>query len=121
NFTNSGTIQSSNYGVNIENGAAIKTLTNSGAIQSSSNNAINVAADVNIKTLINESGGSIIASSASANAINFAQGTSTTIFKNEGTIQGGSNTASVNLGTNNQNGVTIETFSNSGIIGNGTS
>ncbi|EPM9377018.1 beta strand repeat-containing protein, partial [Campylobacter jejuni] len=40
---------------------------------------------------------------------------------NQGTLIGGNNAASVQLGANNNNGVTIETFNNQGIIGNGSS
>lgn len=45
---------------------------------------------------------------------------STSTFLNKGTLIGGNNTASVQLGARN-NGVTIETFNNQGIIGNGSS
>ncbi|EQA8510786.1 autotransporter outer membrane beta-barrel domain-containing protein, partial [Campylobacter jejuni] len=72
-------------------------------------------------TLVIESGGTITISNGGQQAVNFTQGSSTTTFKNQGTLIGGSNAASVNLGTNNQNGATIETFTNEGIIGNGSS
>ncbi|EIJ4041851.1 hypothetical protein K9T45_001717, partial [Campylobacter jejuni] len=118
-FSNTKTIKSnSGQGVNVSSGTSIENFSNSGTIQSS-NYGINVAANANIKTLNNESSGSIIASSA--NAINFTQGTSTSTFLNKGTIQGGSDTASINMGESDSNGVTIETFTNEGIIGNGTS
>ncbi|MGG43772.1 autotransporter, partial [Campylobacter jejuni] len=66
-------------------------------------------------TLVIGSGGTITISNSQA--VNFTQGSSTTTFKNQGTLIGGNNTASVNIGTNNQNGATIETFDNQGIIG----
>ncbi|MGI7070939.1 hypothetical protein ACNGFZ_06370, partial [Campylobacter jejuni] len=72
-------------------------------------------------TLIVESSGTIQVSGNNNKAVDFTQGSSTTTFKNQGTLIGGSNAASVNLGTNNQNGATIETFTNEGIIGNGSS
>ncbi|HIC6787609.1 TPA: autotransporter outer membrane beta-barrel domain-containing protein, partial [Campylobacter jejuni] len=58
---------------------------------------------------------------SNSQAVNFQPSSSTTTFKNQGTLIGGNNAASVNLGTNNQNGATIETFANEGIIGNGSS
>ncbi|EPB7480526.1 hypothetical protein ACRR5M_001779 [Campylobacter jejuni] len=72
-------------------------------------------------TLVIESGGTITISNGGQQAVNFTQGSSTSTFLNQGTLIGGSNAASVNLGTNNQNGATIETFTNEGIIGNGSS
>ncbi|HIC6995643.1 TPA: hypothetical protein ACW31O_001676, partial [Campylobacter jejuni] len=78
-------------------------------------------------TLIIGSSGSITISNPTSNsnknkqAILFQTGSSTTTFKNQGTLIGGSNTASVQVSANSSNGATIETFSNSGIIGNGTS
>ncbi len=72
-------------------------------------------------TLVIESGGTITISNGSQQAVNFAQDSSTSTFLNQGTLIGGNNTASVQLGANNNNGVTIETFNNKGIIGNGSS
>ncbi|HAA1889304.1 TPA_asm: hypothetical protein GD948_08635, partial [Campylobacter jejuni] len=72
-------------------------------------------------TLIIESGGTITISNGSQQAVNFTQDSSTSTFLNQGTLIGGNNTASVQLGANNNNGVTIETFDNQGIIGNGSS
>ncbi|HED0750908.1 TPA: hypothetical protein R4L95_000356, partial [Campylobacter jejuni] len=72
-------------------------------------------------TLVVESSETIQVSGNNNKAVDFTQGSSTTTFKNQGTLIGGSNAASVNLGTNNQNGATIETFTNEGIIGNGSS
>ncbi|EOG9295068.1 hypothetical protein ACLK99_001769, partial [Campylobacter jejuni] len=55
-------------------------------------------------------------------AVNFQPNSSTSTFLNQGTLIGGNNTASVQLGgANNNNGATIETFDNQGIIGNGSS
>ncbi|MEL1141878.1 hypothetical protein AADW35_09130, partial [Campylobacter jejuni] len=54
-------------------------------------------------------------------AVNFQPNSSTSTFLNKGTLIGGNNTASVQLGANNNNGVNIETFDNQGIIGNGSS
>ncbi|HEG5773834.1 TPA: hypothetical protein SE213_001804 [Campylobacter jejuni] len=72
-------------------------------------------------TLVIESGGTITISNGEQQAVNFTQNSSTSTFLNKGTLIGGNNTASVQLGTNRGNGVTIETFNNQGIIGNGSS
>nr|HDV6555478.1 hypothetical protein [Campylobacter jejuni] len=72
-------------------------------------------------TLVIESGGTITISNGGQQAVNFTQDSSTSTFLNKGTLIGGNNTASVQLGANNSNGVTIETFDNQGIIGNGSS
>ncbi|EOJ8291454.1 beta strand repeat-containing protein, partial [Campylobacter jejuni] len=72
-------------------------------------------------TLVIESSGTITISNGGQQAVNFQPNSSTSTFLNQGTLIGGSNAASVNLGTNNQNGATIETFTNEGIIGNGSS
>ncbi|EAH8619837.1 hypothetical protein EVW73_07760, partial [Campylobacter jejuni] len=72
-------------------------------------------------TLVIESGGTITISNGSQQAVNFTQDSSTSTFLNQGTLIGGNNTASVQLGANGGNGVTIETFNNKGIIGNGSS
>ncbi|EQC3699888.1 autotransporter outer membrane beta-barrel domain-containing protein, partial [Campylobacter jejuni] len=73
-------------------------------------------------TLVIESGGTITISNGGQQAVNFTQGSSTSTFLNQGTLIGGNNTASVQLGgANTNNGVTIETFNNQGIIGNGSS
>ncbi|HFF9297121.1 TPA: beta strand repeat-containing protein, partial [Campylobacter jejuni] len=72
-------------------------------------------------TLVIESGGTITISNGEQQAVNFTQNSSTSTFLNKGTLIGGNNTASVQLGANNNNGVTIETFNNQGIIGNGSS
>ncbi|MFH5221123.1 hypothetical protein [Campylobacter jejuni] len=72
-------------------------------------------------TLVIESGGTITISNGGQQAVNFTQDSSTSTFLNQGTLIGGNNTASVQLGANGNNGVTIETFNNQGIIGNGSS
>ncbi len=72
-------------------------------------------------TLVIESSGTITISNGGQQAVNFTQNSSTSTFLNKGTLIGGNNTASVQLGANNNNGVTIETFNNQGIIGNGSS
>ncbi|MFH5318790.1 hypothetical protein ACHIUY_08790, partial [Campylobacter jejuni] len=72
-------------------------------------------------TLVIESGGTITISNDNQQAVNFQQNSSTSTFLNKGTLIGGNNAASVQLGASNNNGVTIETFDNQGIIGNGSS
>ncbi|HED1003075.1 TPA: hypothetical protein R4N25_001650, partial [Campylobacter jejuni] len=72
-------------------------------------------------TLVIESGGAITISNGRQQAVNFTQDSSTSTFLNQGTLIGGNNAASVQLGANNNNGVTIENFNNQGIIGNGSS
>ncbi|EAK8193741.1 autotransporter outer membrane beta-barrel domain-containing protein [Campylobacter jejuni] len=72
-------------------------------------------------TLVIESGGTITISNGEQQAVNFTQNSSTSTFLNQGTLIGGNNAASVQLGANQNNGVTIETFNNQGIIGNGSS
>ncbi|EDP4392990.1 hypothetical protein FW421_03210, partial [Campylobacter jejuni] len=72
-------------------------------------------------TLVIESGGAITISNGSQQAVNFQPNSSTSTFLNKGTLIGGNNTASVQLGADRNNGVTIETFDNQGIIGNGSS
>ncbi len=73
-------------------------------------------------TLVIESSGTITISNGGQQAVNFQPNSSTSTFLNKGTLIGGNNTASVQLGgANNNNGATIETFDNQGIIGNGSS
>ncbi|ECH3579810.1 hypothetical protein FO089_09165 [Campylobacter jejuni] len=72
-------------------------------------------------TLVIESGGTITISNGGQQAVNFQQNSSTSTFLNKGTLIGGNNAASVQLGVSRNNGVTIETFNNQGIIGNGSS
>ncbi|EHX1695746.1 autotransporter outer membrane beta-barrel domain-containing protein [Campylobacter jejuni] len=72
-------------------------------------------------TLVIESGGTITISNGRQQAVNFTQDSSTSTFLNQGTLIGGNNAASVQLGASQNNGVSIETFDNQGIIGNGSS
>ncbi|ECX4075688.1 hypothetical protein F6E03_06705 [Campylobacter jejuni] len=72
-------------------------------------------------TLVIESSGTITISNGGQQAVNFQPNSSTSTFLNKGTLIGGNNTASVQLGANGNNGVNIETFDNQGIIGNGSS
>ncbi|HEH5763670.1 TPA: hypothetical protein SHJ04_000309 [Campylobacter jejuni] len=72
-------------------------------------------------TLVIESGGTITISNGNQQAVNFQPNSSTSTFLNKGTLIGGNNAASVQLGASRNNGVTIETFDNKGIIGNGSS
>ncbi|EAL5360286.1 hypothetical protein DQO34_07070 [Campylobacter jejuni] len=72
-------------------------------------------------TLVIGSGGSITISNAVNQAVNFQASSSTSTFKNQGNLIGGSNTSSVQVGVNKSGGATIKTFTNEGIIGNGSS
>ncbi|EAI1359425.1 autotransporter outer membrane beta-barrel domain-containing protein [Campylobacter jejuni] len=72
-------------------------------------------------TLVIGSGGTITISNGGQQAVNFTQNSSTFTFLNKGTLIGGNNAASVQLGASQNNGVSIETFDNQGIIGNGSS
>ncbi|WP_052822858.1 autotransporter outer membrane beta-barrel domain-containing protein [Campylobacter jejuni] len=95
------------------------TNSNNKTISSLQNSTQTVSGTGN--TLVIESGGTITISNGRQQAVNFTQGSSTSTFLNKGTLIGGNNTASVQLGANQNNGVTIETFDNQGIIGNGSS
>ncbi|MCW1315952.1 hypothetical protein OLO85_00460, partial [Campylobacter jejuni] len=86
-------------------------------INQSLNNTHTVTGADNI--LVIGSGGTIQVSNSQA--VNFTQGSSTSTFLNQGTLQGGSGTSSVQVGVNNSGGATIQTFENSGIIGNDSS
>ncbi|MBZ7936658.1 hypothetical protein H2279_08540, partial [Campylobacter sp. B0100352/1] len=92
--------------------------TTCGTVSSAQNTAITVSETGNTSLTITSSG-SVKPSGDNNIAINFQNGSSLTNFKNEGTIQGGSNTASIEIGKSN--GATITTFENSGIIGDGKS
>lgn len=72
-------------------------------------------------TLVIESNETITISNGGQQAVNFQPNSSTSTFLNKGTLIGGNNTASVQLGASGNNGVSIETFNNQGIIGNGSS
>ncbi|HEC2817231.1 TPA: hypothetical protein R2M39_001601, partial [Campylobacter jejuni] len=96
--------------------ASIYQNTNT-TINQSLNNTHTVTGADNI--LVIGSGGTIQVSNSQA--VNFTQGSSTSTFLNQGTLQGGSGTSSVQVGVNNSGGATIQTFENSGIIGNDSS
>ncbi|EOG4054637.1 autotransporter [Campylobacter jejuni] len=93
-----------------------RSSSNSTTISSLKNQTQNVSNSGN--TLIIEKNGTITISNGGQQAVNFQTGSSTTTFLNQGTLIGGNNTASVQLGTIRNNGVTVETFDNQGIIGN---
>lgn len=96
-----------------------KSSNNNKTISSLQNSTQTVSGTGN--TLVIESGGTITISNGGQQAVNFQPNSSTSTFLNKGTLIGGNNTASVQLGANTNNGVTIETFDNQGIIGNGSS
>ncbi|ECZ1246204.1 hypothetical protein F7518_06920, partial [Campylobacter jejuni] len=102
--------RSASRSTNSNNKTTISSLQNSTQTVSNTGN-----------TLVIESGGTITISNGRQQAVNFTQDSSTSTFLNQGTLIGGNNAASVQLGANNNNGVTIETFNNQGIIGNGSS
>lgn len=102
--------RSASRSTNSNNKTTISSLQNSTQTVSNTGN-----------TLVIESSGTITISNDEQQAVNFTQNSSTSTFLNQGTLIGGNNTASVQLGASNNNGVTIETFNNQGIIGNGSS
>ncbi|EAL9722667.1 hypothetical protein D0W26_02830 [Campylobacter jejuni] len=97
----------------------LQTSNNKTTISSLQNSTQTVSNTGN--TLVIESSGTITISNGSQQAVNFQLNSSTSTFLNKGTLIGGNNAASVRLGANGNNGVTIETFNNQGIIGNGSS
>ncbi|HEH3662686.1 TPA: hypothetical protein SGY31_001260 [Campylobacter jejuni] len=99
--------------------ASRSTNSNNKTISSLQNSTQTVSNTGN--TLVIESGGTITISNGGQQAVNFQPNSSTSTFLNKGTLIGGNNAASVRLGANKSNGVTIETFNNQGIIGNGSS
>lgn len=99
--------------------ASRSTNSNNKTISSLQNSTQTVSNTGN--TLVIESGGTITISNGNQQAVNFQPNSSTSTFLNQGTLIGGNNAASVRLGANRSNGVTIETFNNQGIIGNGSS
>nr|WP_216681601.1 autotransporter outer membrane beta-barrel domain-containing protein [Campylobacter novaezeelandiae] len=103
--------------VNLKSRSASVYQNTNTTINQSLNNTHTVTGAGN--TLVIGSGGTIQVSNSQA--VNFQAGSSTSTFLNQGTLQGGNNTASVQVGANKQNGVTIETFTNEGIIGNDSS
>ncbi|EQC3238763.1 autotransporter outer membrane beta-barrel domain-containing protein [Campylobacter jejuni] len=104
--------RSASRSTNSNNKTTISSLQNSTQTVSNTGN-----------TLVIESSGTITISNGNQQAVNFQPNSSTSTFLNKGTLIGENNTASVQLGAsnNNGNGVSIETFNNQGIIGNGSS
>ncbi len=102
--------RSASRSTNSNNKTTISSLQNSTQTVSNTGN-----------TLVIESSGTITISNGNQQAVNFQPNSSTSTFLNQGTLIGGNNAASVQLGANGNNGVTIETFNNQGIIGNGSS
>ncbi|MDV6200605.1 hypothetical protein OT330_08350 [Campylobacter jejuni] len=102
--------RSASRSTNSNNKTTISSLQNSTQTVSNTGN-----------TLVIESSGTITISNGSQQAVNFQPNSSTSTFLNKGTLIGGNKAASVRLGANGSNGVTIETFNNQGIIGNGSS
>ncbi|EOI2195545.1 hypothetical protein ACMGTW_001771, partial [Campylobacter coli] len=102
--------RSASRSTNSNNKTTISSLQNSTQTVSNTGN-----------TLVIESSGTITISNGNQQAVNFQPNSSTSTFLNKGTLIGENNTASVQLGASNNNGVSIETFNNQGIIGNGSS
>ncbi|MCW1863479.1 autotransporter, partial [Campylobacter jejuni] len=73
-------------------------------VNSHETNTKNISNSNNIVTITNS--GSVKVSNNNHKAVNFQSGSSTTTFLNQGTLIGGSNAASVQLGANRNNGVT---------------
>ncbi|EAJ8314342.1 hypothetical protein FC292_08225, partial [Campylobacter jejuni] len=113
------TYEEANRHAKARSGSRSKSSNNNKTISSLQNSTQTVSGTGN--TLVIESGGTITISNGGQQAVNFTQDSSTSTFLNKGTLIGGNNTASVQLGANGNNGVTIETFDNQGIIGNGSS
>ncbi|EKK7115934.1 autotransporter outer membrane beta-barrel domain-containing protein [Campylobacter jejuni] len=114
------TYEEANRHAKARSGISSKSSNNNKTISSLQNSTQTVSNTGN--TLVIESGGTITISNGGQQAVNFQPNSSTSTFLNKGTLIGGNNTASVQLGgANNNNGATIETFDNQGIIGNGSS
>lgn len=113
------TYEETNRHAKARSGFRSKSSSNNKTISSLQNSTQTVSGTGN--TLVIESGGTITISNGGQQAVNFQPNSSTSTFLNKGTLIGGNNTASVQLGANTNNGVTIETFDNQGIIGNGSS
>ncbi|HEF7987749.1 TPA: hypothetical protein SBC02_001278 [Campylobacter jejuni] len=113
------TYEEANRHAKARSGFRSKSSNNNKTISSLQNSTQTVSGTGN--TLVIESGGTITISNGGQQAVNFTQDSSTSTFLNQGTLIGGNNVASVQLGANQNNGVTIETFNNQGIIGNGSS
>ncbi|HIH2139961.1 TPA: autotransporter outer membrane beta-barrel domain-containing protein, partial [Campylobacter jejuni] len=113
------TYQETNRDAKARSASRSKSSNNNKTISSLQNSTQTVSNTGN--TLIIESSGTITISNGGQQAVNFQPNSSTSTFLNQGTLIGGNNAASVQLGANNSNGVTIGTFDNQGIIGNGSS
>ncbi|EIS7804058.1 hypothetical protein MJJ87_001496 [Campylobacter jejuni] len=113
------TYEEANRHAKARSGFRSKSSNNNKTISSLQNSIQTVSGTGN--TLVIESSGTITISNGGQQAVNFQSNSSTSTFLNKGTLIGGNNTASVQLGANTNNGVTIETFDNQGIIGNGSS
>ncbi|KQI04024.1 hypothetical protein [Campylobacter jejuni] len=113
------TYEETNRHAKARSGFRSKSSNNNKTISSLQNSTQTVSGTGN--TLVIESGGTITISNGGQQAVNFQPNSSTSTFLNKGTLIGGNNTASVQLGANTNNGVTIENFNNQGIIGNGSS
>ncbi|HIC6909816.1 TPA: autotransporter outer membrane beta-barrel domain-containing protein, partial [Campylobacter jejuni] len=113
------TYEETNRHAKARSGISSKNPNNNKTISSLQNSTQTVSGTGN--TLVIESGGTITISNGEQQAVNFQPNSSTFTFLNKGTLIGGNNAASVQLGANTNNGVNIETFNNQGIIGNGSS
>ncbi|ECL1848834.1 autotransporter outer membrane beta-barrel domain-containing protein [Campylobacter jejuni] len=113
------TYEEANRHAKARSGSRSKSSNNNKTISSLQNSTETISNTGN--TLVIESSGTITISNGGQQAVNFQPNSSTFTFLNKGTLIGGNNAASVRLGANNNNGVTIETFNNQGIIGNGSS
>lgn len=113
------TYEEANRHAKARSGSRSKSSNNKTIISSLQNSTQTISGTGN--TLVIESGGTITISNGRQQAVNFTQDSSTSTFLNQGTLIGGNNTASVQLGASGNNGVTIENFNNQGIIGNGSS
>ncbi|EAI6682365.1 autotransporter outer membrane beta-barrel domain-containing protein [Campylobacter jejuni] len=113
------TYQETNRDAKARSASRSKSSNNNKTISSLQNSTQTVSNTGN--TLVIESSGTITISNGGQQAVNFQPNSSTSTFLNQGTLIGGNNAASVQLGANNSNGVTIGTFDNQGIIGNGSS
>ncbi|EJA3549714.1 autotransporter outer membrane beta-barrel domain-containing protein [Campylobacter jejuni] len=113
------TYEETNRHAKARSGVRSKSSNNNKTISSLQNSTQTISGTDN--TLVIESGGTITISNGGQQAVNFQPNSSTSTFLNKGTLIGGNNTASVQLGANGNNGVNIKTFDNQGIIGNGSS
>ncbi|HEG6870243.1 TPA: autotransporter outer membrane beta-barrel domain-containing protein [Campylobacter jejuni] len=114
------TYEETNRHAKARSGISSKNPNNNNKTISSLQNSTQTVSNTG-NTLVIESSGTITISNGGQQAVNFQPNSSTSTFLNKGTLIGGNNAASVRLGANTNNGVTIETFDNQGIIGNGSS